>query len=244
MAPWERIVNLRGLLESKSRCASTRELQEQLQRETTRVGFASFSLFCATDSAAGTRFSGVDSLPASYRAAFNDRAMAKLDPVMQHCKGSFRPIAWSRTTYAATGLDDKWERMASCGLMSGVAAALHLPRGQHVFMCGYTASVHPKEGAAHRHRAAALQLLLSCAVEPALETLGSSTLAGLPPPLTSRELECLAWALEGKSAWSTAEILRISESRVAALLQKAMGKLQCVTKAQAIGKAMRLGLLH
>ena len=63
------------------------------------------------------------------------------------------------------------------------------------------------------------------------------------PPLTTRELECLRWAALGKSTCEIGVILNISPHTARDYLKSARYKLDCVSSAQAIGKAVQLGLL-
>jgi DNA-binding CsgD family transcriptional regulator len=63
------------------------------------------------------------------------------------------------------------------------------------------------------------------------------------PHLTMRELECLRWVACGKDTSEIAVILNISPHTARFYLKSARYKLDCVTSAQAIGKAVKLGLL-
>jgi DNA-binding CsgD family transcriptional regulator len=63
------------------------------------------------------------------------------------------------------------------------------------------------------------------------------------PLLTPRELECLRWTMSGKTAWEVARILGISEQTAARHLSRAIRKLDCVNKHQAVLKALKLGLI-
>ena len=78
---------------------------------------------------------------------------------------------------------------------------------------------------------AALRVMLPTAAEPAV------------PELTPRELECLRWTMEGKTAWEVGGILAISEQTAARHLNNAAHKLGCVNKHQAVLKALRLGFI-
>ncbi len=65
------------------------------------------------------------------------------------------------------------------------------------------------------------------------------TLFGVEPrandcPLTMRQLDCLAWAAEGKTDWEISQILSISEGTVARHFQHARERLQVPTRIQAI----------
>lgn len=61
--------------------------------------------------------------------------------------------------------------------------------------------------------------------------------------LTDRQLECLAWTQEGKSAVDIGQILGISARTVEGHLAKVCHHLGVRTRIQAVGKAKDLGLL-
>jgi DNA-binding CsgD family transcriptional regulator len=63
------------------------------------------------------------------------------------------------------------------------------------------------------------------------------------PHLTARELECLRWVALGKSTGEIAAILKISPHTTRGYLKSVHHKLDCVTSAQAVTKAVQLGLL-
>lgn len=63
------------------------------------------------------------------------------------------------------------------------------------------------------------------------------------PKLIPRELECVRWTMEGKTAWEVGHILSISERTAVRHLANATHKLDCVNKHQAVVKAIRLGLI-
>lgn len=63
------------------------------------------------------------------------------------------------------------------------------------------------------------------------------------PHLTDRELECLRWVAQGKDAGAIATILAISPHTARDYLKSARFKLDCVSSAQAVSKAVKLGLL-
>ena len=63
------------------------------------------------------------------------------------------------------------------------------------------------------------------------------------PHLTTRELECLRWVAVGKATNEIAIILNISPHTAREYLKSARYKLDCVTSAQAVSKAAKLGLL-
>jgi len=62
-------------------------------------------------------------------------------------------------------------------------------------------------------------------------------------PLTARQLECLRWVREGKTAWETGQIMGIGQRTVESYLAIAFAKLKVRTRVQAVLKAQELGLL-
>lgn len=64
-----------------------------------------------------------------------------------------------------------------------------------------------------------------------------------PVRLSPRELECLKWASEGKTAWECAMILGLSQHTVRCYLESARYKLGASSNTHAVSIAHRLGLL-
>jgi DNA-binding CsgD family transcriptional regulator len=63
------------------------------------------------------------------------------------------------------------------------------------------------------------------------------------PHLTTREIECLGWAAEGKTSKEISQLLNISERTVVFHLQNAATKLGVVTRQQAIAHSIMHGLV-
>jgi DNA-binding CsgD family transcriptional regulator len=136
-----------------------------------------------------------------------------------------------------------YAQQAIFGYNAGVAFALHMPRGFH-FMVGVDRDKPlPIDATERGHIVTQLQLLAVYAQEAAVRVLWHTTELPMPPKLTARELECLRWTMEGKTAWELGRILGISEQTVAKHVNNATHKLSCVSKHQAVVRAMRLGLL-
>lgn len=64
------------------------------------------------------------------------------------------------------------------------------------------------------------------------------------PVLSQRQLECLGWAEQGKSARDTGQILGISRRTVEKHLEQAYELLGVRTRIQAVVRARDLGLLN
>lgn len=193
---------------------------------------------------AESRFAFVYEAPEAYRAIANNCDDARRDPVSQHCKRSSLPIVWGQHTYVEHGLASKWERQAAFGYRHGLAVALHLPQGLHFFIGVNRDQPLPPAPSEVSRMAAELQLFAVHAQDAAMRVLLPDLSASSPDPrLSRRELECLRWTMEGKTAWELGRILGISEQTAVRHLSNAAHKLGCVSKHHAVVKAMREGLL-
>lgn len=210
------------------------------------LGFSTVSAMAVVDrSVSGPEFHVVDNTPPAFTQVYHDTELARLDPVMQHCKRAAIPIIWDQETYAAKGFGEMWEHQAHYGYRTGIALAIHLPDGRHFFIGvdrDKPLSSNPK---ILTRIVADLQLFAVHAQDVAFRILapnGKPTAENVPS-LTPRELEALRWTMDGKTAWEVGAIMSISERTAVLHIQNAMHKLDSVNKHQAVLKALRLGLL-
>ena len=154
------------------------------------------------------------------------------------------PIIWDQATYTAAGRGDEWEQQAQFGFHTGVAMALHLPEGRHFFFGVDRDQALPRHPGELTRIVADLQLFAVHAQDAAHRVLlPRSPLPGAPT-LTPRELECLRWTMEGKTAWEVGSIVGITERTAGLHINNAAHKLGCANKHQAVLKALRLGLIQ
>jgi len=206
-----------------------------------RLGFRYASAMAVVDRpSADSYFATVENVPPNYGEWSSDRQAASTDPVMQHCKRSTVPIAWSQATYVNDGSGAKWESQAVHGFRYGIAWAMHLPGGRH-FVLG----VDGEDRVPDRFMESAvadLCLFATYALQSAEHLLfnpGSAT-----SELSARELESLHWTKLGKTAAEVGLILGISERTVVKHLRGAMHKLGCSSKHQAVLLSVEAGLLE
>jgi DNA-binding CsgD family transcriptional regulator len=229
---------------SVAQARTVEELRHQVVGFAQHLGFSTVSATTVIDHVCGnSEFSTVDNTPLAYLSAFCEPASGKRDPVMQHCKRSSLPIIWDQTTYTHAGQGDLWDEQAAFGYHVGIALALHMPKGRHFFL-GIDRDLPLPTGAMKRTElVASLQLFAVYAQEAASRLLLPAATSRPHARLTFRERDCLLWTMEGKTAWEIGEILSLSERTVAGTLGNALRKLDCVSKPQAVAKALRLGLL-
>jgi DNA-binding CsgD family transcriptional regulator len=236
---------LQGGFMSVMQARSEEELRSEVVRFAADLGFEKVTAMTVIDHPlAQSEFISVDNTPEPYREAFHEMTNCRRDPVMQHCKRASVPIIWDQRTYTACGEGDMWEVQAHYGYRNGIALALHLPEGKH-FVLGVD---RDQPVPAHRGEltrvVADLQLFAVLAQDAAMRILAPAVLPSDSPALTPRELECLRWTMDGKTAWEIGSILGIVERTVVLHVNSAMHKLDCVSKHQAVVKALRLGLIR
>ncbi len=178
--------------------------------------------------------------PAAWIARYVKMAYGDVDPVLREGFRRALPFEWSELA------------IASAADAAFLADATAHGVGPH----GYTIPVVTKHG--HRGLFAVSfsgpeeewkEFLSS--VKPGLvqvaNTLHRRVVADLfgvdRPHLTPRELECLRWVALGKDTTEIGKILQISPHTTRDYLKSVHYKLDCVTSAQAVTKAVKLGLL-
>jgi DNA-binding CsgD family transcriptional regulator len=221
------------------------ELQRLLIEFTDELGFERVTAMSVIDRPGDTPlFQTIHNIPERYLTLSESWDRARVDPISQHCKQSSVPIMWSQETYTQRGLGPQWEEQEPFGYGAGVAVALHLPHGRH-FMLGIDRRARLPESAGELTRIVANTQLFAVHVHEAAARLlpGPTELMNVPA-LTPREIECLRWTMEGKTAWEVGTILGISERTAVLHVNNAAHKLNCVSKHQAVIKAMRMGLIQ
>ena len=178
--------------------------------------------------------------PASWIARYVKMAYGDIDPVLR--EGYRRALPF------------EWRELAING---GADAAFMADAAAHgVGPHGYTIPLVTKHG--HRGLFA---VCLSCSEEHWAELLSTTQPALIQianrlhrrvvtelfgedrPHLTPRELDCLRWVALGKDTTEIGQILEISPHTARDYLKSVHYKLDCVTSAQAVTKAVKLGLL-
>ena len=222
------------------------EFKDEIVRFANELGFEYVSAMTVVDhSLTQSEFFNIDNMPLAWQEASASLSESfRRDPVMQHCKRGSVPIIWDQSTYVNQGLGAHWEEQAAYGYRTGIALALHMPEGRHFVMGVDRDRRLPRSASGLTRMVASLQLFAVHAQDAASRLCLPVESLQPKPSLTRRELECLSWTMEGKTAWETGAILSISERTAVLHLQNAMHKLGAISKHQAVLKAMRLGLIR
>jgi DNA-binding CsgD family transcriptional regulator len=209
-------------------------------------GFPAMCSFVAIDHVnAATEFTYIDNYPDALNDLLDSQPieLARLDPVMQHCKFFSKPVAWDRTTYLEARQEPLWETCAAYGIETGLSVAAHLPQGRHFLM-----SIERKKPLSKRRDQLTrllceLQLMVVLAADTAMRTMVQPAEPGGTAKLTPQELRCLQWTAIGLTAFEVGEKLNIAERTAVKHLHNAMHKLGCNNKHHAAMAAARVGLI-
>ncbi len=236
---------LQGGYLSVMEARSQDEFRSEIVRFSHSLGFDTVSAITVIDRPLNNpEFIAVDNAPEAYWDAMETSTNQRRDPVMQHCRQHSVPIIWNQDTYTASGAGDIWEEQAQFGYRNGVCLALHMPEGRHFVMGVDRMQAMPKDPSELTRMVADLQLFAVHAQDAALRILVPAAAQPERPQLTPRELECLRWTMDGKTAWEVGEVLGISERTAVLHINNGMHKLDCTNKHQAVLKALRLGLIR
>jgi DNA-binding CsgD family transcriptional regulator len=209
------------------------------------LGFETVSATTVIDHMLGeAEFITLDNTPSAFHDSFEDAGRCKLDPVLQHCKRNTVPIIWDQKTYTSVGMGLEWELQAKFGYRTGIAMALHMPDGRHFLFGVERQEALPSNPDELTRIVADLQLFAVHAQDAAQRVLLPRSPSPDIPALTPRELECLRWTMEGKTAWEVGSILGITERTTVLHLTNAAQKLNAINKHQAVLRALRLGLIR
>ncbi|MGQ5524805.1 helix-turn-helix transcriptional regulator [Chitinimonas sp. PSY-7] len=230
-----------GLLSVKEEGALLAELSKLSQL----LGFDYFDICVVADQPSGKPIErGLAHYPQAWleEAWTNQKFLAK-DPKAIGRRERIQPVAWDTAYYQREGAGELGEILAGAGLKSGIEVGA---RSQNGRVRLYVEAVRDRELLAPAElgmACAQLQLFANMALPPASQLW-------LPPPetvsqaLTARELECLRWTMEGKTAWEVGQIIGVTERTAVFHLQNAVHKLDCANKHQAVIKALRLQLIY
>lgn len=188
--------------------------------------------------------------PAEWRSFYDAQHLVNVDPTVAHCVAHSTSLIWSPGLFRSQSQRVMYEEASGYGLRSGVTLPMHGPKGELGILCFVNDAKPSKQFERDvSHVLPELSLLRDVAFQSgadfALMGLGSD---GEDAPtvmqaLTARELECLKWAMAGKTSWETGRILGVSESTVNFHVSNINRKLGVHHRNQAVIKAIRLGIL-
>ncbi|MFC4161784.1 LuxR C-terminal-related transcriptional regulator [Chitinimonas lacunae] len=218
------------------------DLRKEMVAFAKRIGFDYVTILCAVGQVNGEHKQfALNNYPETWDA--NNPENLKRDPIVAKLK-SLRarptPVLWGPELYQATDTMDLWESASAHGFHSGIATPILTTPHKRVLVGLSRDKALDNDLRVVQHQVGELCLFTSFAQ---LVVDRIFDLDRLIPSLTRRELECLQWTVEGKTAGEVAIILSMSERTANFHLQNAMKKLGAANKYQAAMRAAQYGLL-
>lgn len=181
--------------------------------------------------------------PQDWVARYTAADHARSDPVLGHAASIGVPFLWDWLAALRNLEDDERQVLEAArqhGLAGGLSVPLRGPGGTRALVSCATADP------AVRIEAVLGRLGICAAMFHVayVERVGLVPAPGAAPRLTGKELECLRWVAAGKTSWEIARILTIHETTVRAYLRRAMRKLDASSRAMAVARALRHGLIE
>jgi LuxR family transcriptional regulator, quorum-sensing system regulator CinR len=178
--------------------------------------------------------------PASWIVRYLQMGYADVDPVLREAFRRTIPFEWSELSLESEAEASFLADAAAHGVgPQGFSIPVVSKRG-HRGHFGVSSSVPEQQWSTllRTTRSALIEIANRLHRRVIAEVFGEDG-----PRLTTRELECLRWVASGKSTAEIAAILKISPHTAREYLKSVHHKLDCVTSAQAVSKAIQLGLL-
>ena len=178
--------------------------------------------------------------PATWIMRYLQMGFADIDPILREAFRRTIPFEWSELTIESEAEASFLADAASHGVGPHGFSIPVLSKRGHRGHFGLSSSRSTQEWSTFLRttRSTLIQIANRLHRRVIAEVFGEDG-----PHLTAREIECLRWVALGKSTIETAAILKISTHTTRGYLKSVHHKLDCVTSAQAVTKAVQLGLL-
>lgn len=179
-----------------------------------------------------------------WRSIYDSKRFHYIDPTVGHCLASSLPLVWTPKTFRTVGQKQLYEEASGYGIRSGISFPMHGANGEFgVISFVNDVAPGPKFQREALHALAELALIRDYAFVSSLGFVTPQDAKQKEVRVTTRELECLKWTMDGKSSWEIAKILHCTESTVNFHMTNIRRKFEVSTRRQAVIKAIRLGVI-
>jgi LuxR family transcriptional activator of bioluminescence operon len=183
--------------------------------------------------------------PVDWLDYYFQNRLTSIDPILKYSISNTSPIVWSelinKQGYNSENEIAFMEEAKSYGLCCGLTVPINPPTGQISFFSvatsnknieeSHVGSLLPTAGIFSRYLFDAY-IRIDKVENPKANTL------------TERELECVFWACEGKTAWEMSQIVGVAERTINFHLTSVIKKLGASNRQHAVAKAVMYGLVR
>lgn len=226
-------------------CRDITEMKGILATVQTKLAFQFFLYGVALPSGfTNIRHFIITNYPEPWMQEYTERNYATIDPVVKHCSEHRDPCFWNVNLKSDNPeVRSFFKTAAEFGLVSGISVGMHSNSG------GFNIFSLATNRMLQSDTDEALEVVfyinaLFPYIHEAVKNLSSyQHTEAHKPELTPREIDCLIWSAEGKTADEIAQILSISAPTATFHLKNAINKLEVTNRNQAIAKAVLYGLI-
>lgn len=187
------------------------------------------------------------SIPTSWEERYREMRYQNHCPIYRaSLRGGTLPLIWQRV-WDRVGTNAIQRRMLDEAASHGITDGISIPIGEcdgGTYAVGISTDLDNAEAGRIIDTHLPLLFLMTHHLHAIMaERHMGGTTRNIVSPLTVRELDCLNWVAAGKSTWEISEIQGISQNTVKYHLRNILSKLDVSTRAAAVAKAFRLGLM-
>lgn len=239
--------NCQELIELLSKAGTVEEIHSVCSALCEQLGFDRF-LYGARIPTSFVKpyFIFINGYPGEWRQRYTANGYMAIDPTVSHCATHITPIPWDRLKHLENESDQVRQFMGEArefGLNSGVSFPIHSAQGEFAMLNLASGKNHVQVKSPILEAMPYASLFSGYLHEAVRRIFENQVLPLSHIHLTDREKQCLLWSAEGKTTWETSHILGVSERTVVFHLQNAVGKLNAVSRQQAVARAVSLGLI-
>lgn len=230
--------------DAMERARNSDELRAEMDKFARQSGFEHF-VYALTISAPSLKpqYHIINGFPPEWHERYVSRGYFKIDPVVRYAQTSSLPAIWSDQKFHDCRSREFWEEAWALGLRTGMSFSVHGQPG----VTGILSLSRDKPLDLPAPEMAALigraQMFASMVHHAVVRIDLPKLLPEQSIAMTPRELECLKWSADGKTAWEIGQILSITERTVVFHMNNVIQKLGASNKIQAIVRAVSLRLV-
>jgi LuxR family transcriptional regulator, activator of conjugal transfer of Ti plasmids len=180
----------------------------------------------------------ISTYPSTWTEHYLERRYERFDPVIIRALSNRKPFKWGLGLGPTTSTKPQrelFEEAARFGIRCGFTIPIHDNRGPIAAVTFAANERRPQFERCIDEHGRVLQLMAMYFHAHARRKLVPDRVVD-GVALSPRELECLEWAAQGKTAWETGRILGISRHTTATYLENAKTKLGVRTIVQAVAR--------
>jgi LuxR family transcriptional activator of conjugal transfer of Ti plasmids len=226
-----------SFIDGLSDSTDTADLQNTMARAGASLDLSCFA-YLALPYRRGDKPHLISSYPTKWTDHYLQNRYEKVDPVILGSLKNAEPFEWGiglSPTPLSKAQNVLLDEAAQFGIRCGFTVPVHDPRGPIAAITFAADERRPAFQRCIERNRHVLQLMALYFHARARRKLAPErVIDGVP--LSPRELECLEWAAQGKSAWEIGRLLNISRRTAAFHLDNAKAKFDVRTICQAVAK--------